>query len=144
MFRSIREWRAADVLQKLRVAATAGRPIPGALSTLARYHFDPATRHELLVVRNDLEQGMPVWPSMSAAGLLSSPESNLLVVAERQGSPAWALEQLVEVKQQRVARRLERAGEFLLPAIVLLMAMLVIFQVSLIFVPLITLLEGLL
>lgn len=144
MFRSIREWLAADVLQKLRVAATAGRPIPGVLSTLARYHFDPTMRHELLVVRNDLEQGMPVWQSMSEVGLLSPPEANLLLVAERQGSPAWALDQLVEVKQRRVARRLERAGEFLLPAFVLLMAVLVIFQISLIFMPLITLLEGLL
>ncbi|WP_254510197.1 type II secretion system F family protein [Anatilimnocola floriformis] len=144
LFRSLREVHAADVLQKLRVAATAGRPIPGALSTLARYHFDPTIRHELLVVRNDLEQGLPVWQSMSAAGLLSSPEASLLVVAERQGSLTWALEQLVEVKRQRVAARLERAGEFLLPAFVLLMAVLVIIQVSLFFVPLITLLEGLL
>jgi type IV pilus assembly protein PilC len=144
LFRSIRESRAADVLQKLRVAATAGRPIPGALSTLARYHFDPTIRHGLLVVRNDLEQGMPVWQSMSEAGLLSPPEANLLTVAERQGSPAWALDQLVDVKRQRVANRLERAGELLLPTFVLLIAVLVIFQVSLIFVPLINLLEGLL
>lgn len=144
LFGSIREWRAADVLQKLRVAATAGRPIPGALSTLARYHFDPTMRHALLVVRNEIEHGTPVWQSMSEIGLLSAPEANLLAVAERQGSPAWALEQLVDVKRQRVATRWERAAEFLLPAFVLLMAVLVIFQVSLIFVPLITLLEGLL
>lgn len=144
MFRSIHELRSADVLQKLKIAATAGRPIPGALSTLARYHFDPTIRHELLVVRNDLEQGIPVWQSMSEVGLLSSPEANLLAVAERQGSPAWALDQLIEVKRQRVATRVERGGEFLLPAFVLLMALLVIFQVSIIFVPLINLLEGLL
>ncbi|WP_254512297.1 type II secretion system F family protein [Anatilimnocola floriformis] len=144
LFRFLREWRAADVLQKLQVAASAGRPIPGALSTLAQFHPDPKLRHELLVVRNDVEQGLPVWQSMSQVGLLSPAEANLIVVAEQQGSPTWALEQLVEVKQRRVAARLEKVGEFLLPAFVLLMAGLVIFQASLLFVPLVTLLEGLL
>lgn len=141
--RSIHELRSADVLQKLRVAANAGRPLSGALSTLARYHFDPRVRHELLVVRNDLEQGTPVWQSMSAVGLLSPAEANLLTVADDQGSPAVALDQLVDVKRERVARRLQNTGEFLLPAVVLLLAVLVILQACSVFVPLLQVMEGL-
>lgn len=142
--RSIHELYAADVLQKLRVAATAGRPLPGALSTLARYHFDPRVRHELLIVRNDLEQGTPVWQGMADVGLLSTAEANLLTVADGQGSPAWALEQLVDVKRQRVARRLQNAGQFLLPTLVAVIALLVILQACTIYVPMLELLEGLL
>ena len=55
--RSAREIYSADVLRKLEIASAAGRPIPGALSTLARYHFAPQIRHKLLFVRNEVEQG---------------------------------------------------------------------------------------
>jgi len=67
----LRELDSADVLQKLGVAVTSGRPIPGALSTLARYHFDPTIRHKLLFVRNEVEQGADVWQTMTTAGLLT-------------------------------------------------------------------------
>jgi type II secretory pathway component PulF len=37
-----RALRSAEVLRKLGLAIQAGRPIPGTLSTLARYHYDPS------------------------------------------------------------------------------------------------------
>ena len=76
-FRSLRELHAADVLRKLEIATTAGRPIPGALSTLARYYFAPQIRHKLLFVRNEVEQGANVWQSMAAVDLISPPEMRL-------------------------------------------------------------------
>jgi len=47
-FGPLRNLRSAEVLEKLGVAAAAGRPMTGAVSTLARYHFDPSTRRKLL------------------------------------------------------------------------------------------------
>ena len=72
VIRPLRELHTADVLEKLGVAIEAGRPIAGALSTLARYHFDPTLRHQLLYIRNEVEQGADVWQSMAAIGLLSA------------------------------------------------------------------------
>lgn len=143
LFRSVHEIRAAEVLQYLDVAVTAGRPLPSAVSTLARYHFDPSIRHELLVVRNEVEQGLTVWSSMSDVGLLSPPEAEALIIAERHDSLGWTLQQLSNVKRTRVTRRAERIGELMFPICILLLAMIVMVQAFAVFIPLITLMEGL-
>ena len=138
----MRELHAADVLQKLGIASAAGRPIPGALSTLARYHFVPDVRHKLLFVRNEVELGADVFSSMTAVGLLSPPELRLLQTAERVGNRPWVLDQLAAVKQRRTRLRLDRAAQFILPAIVLLLACVVLFQALTILGPLISLIEA--
>lgn len=140
----LRELHSAEVLQKLSVAMQAGRPIPGALSTLARYHFDPAVRNKLLFVRNEVEQGEDVWHSMTTVDLLAPAEVRLLEAAHRVGNRPWALQQLVGVKKRRTLWRLEWLSELLLPALVLLLGAFVLFQALTIFQPLVNLIEGLL
>ena len=128
IFRSAGELRAADVLQKLSIATGAGRPISGALSTLARYHFDPVIRHKLLFVRNEVEQGADTWHSMTAVGLLTAPEGRVLDSADRIGNRPWALKQLAFGKRRRTMRRLERLSDLLLPAFAILMGAFVLLQ----------------
>jgi general secretion pathway protein F len=135
-FRSLRELRAADVLAKLSLAATAGRPISGALSTLARYHFDPLMRHKLLLARNEVEQGADVWQTLAAAGMLTPPEERLLSMADRFGNRAWTLRQLAEGKKRRTRRWLGWVSELALPALVFLLGAFVLFQALSLFVPL--------
>ena len=137
--RLIRPWRqvrAADVLQKIGVAAAAGRPIPSALSTLARYHFDPTTRHELLFVRNEVEQGADVWPSLAAVKMLTPAEVELLHSGGRIGNQAWILQQLAAGKKLRTAQRLERLSELAVPAVVFVLAGFVVFMAFSVFHPL--------
>jgi type II secretory pathway component PulF len=136
LFRPWRQVRAADVLQKIGVAVAAGRPIPGTLSTLARYHFDPTTRHELLFVRNEVEQGADVWPTLAAVQMLTPAEVELLHSAGRMGNQAWILQQLVAEKKRRTAQRLERLSELAAPAVVFVMAGFVLFQAFSVFHPL--------
>jgi type II secretory pathway component PulF len=143
-FRSLRDLHSADVLQKLEVATAAGRPITGALSTLARYHFVPDVRHKLLFVRNEVEQGADVWRSMAAADLLQPAETRLLETAERVGNRSWVLGQLAAVKQRRTKSRLTIAAELVLPLLVLLLGGIVLLEALTIFSPLVRLLEGLL
>jgi type II secretory pathway component PulF len=137
LFGSVRELRSADVLQKLSVAVGAGRPIAGALSTLARYHFEPNMRHKLLYVRNEVEQGADVWQSMTAVGLITPPEADLLHTAERVGNRPWVLKQLARGKRRRTNRRLTRLSELFLPAVVFTLAAFVLFQALAVFLPLI-------
>jgi type II secretory pathway component PulF len=143
-FFSSNESLAAGVLQMVRVALSAGRPFPSAISTLARYHYDPSVRHKLLFVRNEVEQGADSWNSMAAAGLITSAEVRLLKTADRLNNRPWILDQLVAGKERRARQRLARAGEFLLPFLVLLIAGLVVFQALTVFHPLMRLMEGLL
>jgi type II secretory pathway component PulF len=139
----LRELHAAEVLQNLGVALKAGRPLPGALSTLARYHFDPDVRHKLLFVRNELEQGEDLWQSLTNVGLLGPAEVRLLEAAERVGNRPWALAQIVGVKKRRTRRRFEWLAELLLPAVVLMLGVFVLVQALSIFQPLLTLIESL-
>jgi type II secretory pathway component PulF len=143
-FRSLRELHAADVLRKLQIATAAGRPIPGALSTLARYHFAPDVRHKLLYVRNEVEQGADVWQSMSAVDLVTPAEKRLLRTADQVGNRSWILGQIAAVKQRRTRRRWAVAAELVLPALVLVLGAVVLFQALTIFAPLVRLIEGLL
>jgi type II secretory pathway component PulF len=137
-----RNVRSADVLQKLAVSAAAGRPIPGALSTLARYHFDPNVRRRLLFVRNEVEQGAEVWQSMSSVGLLAAPEARLLATAERIGNRPWALVQLARAKRRRTSRRLDVLSQWVLPVVVLLLGLVVLVHALTIFVPLTELIQS--
>jgi type II secretory pathway component PulF len=128
LIRPLRELHTADVLEKLSVSIDAGRPIAGALSTLARYHFDPTLRHQLLYVRNEVEQGADVWQSMEAIGLLSPPETRVLESAESIGNRPWALLQIAQVKKRRTMRRLGRLSELAMPAVVLVFGGYVLIQ----------------
>jgi type II secretory pathway component PulF len=141
-FRPFRELRSAELLQKLGVALEAGRPIAGALSTLARYHFDPALRHKLLFVRNEVEQGADVWTSMTAAGLLAAPEGKLMATADRVGNRPWVLQKVAAGKRRRTMRRLHRLAELFLPAAVLLLGAFVLLQALAMFAPLVNLLSA--
>jgi type II secretory pathway component PulF len=144
LFHFVRELRAADVLEKLSVATAAGRPIPGALSTLARYHFDPVVRNKLLFVRNEVEQGADVWHSMATAGMVTPPEVRVLETAERVGNRPWALKQLALGKERRTMRRLDRLSELLLPLLVVAMGAFVLLQAITIFLFLAKTIESLL
>jgi general secretion pathway protein F len=137
LFGPFSDLRSADLLRKLAIATGAGRPIAGALSTLARYHFDSAIRHKLLFVRNEMEQGADLWQSMNDVYLITPPEVRVMDLAERVGNRSWALTQLAYGKSQRATRRLERLSQFLLPVVVLLMGLFVLIQVLAVFVPVI-------
>ena len=142
-YRPYQQSLAADVLTKLGVALDAGRPLTSALSTLARYYFDPTMRHKLLFVRNEVEQGAEVWQSLNHAGLLTAPEVRVLHAAERVGNRPWVLEQLVLGKRRRTTQQLERASEFLMPVIVVGVGCFVLFQALTVFVPLTELVNSL-
>jgi len=144
LYRPFRELHFADVLDKLSVAIAAGRPLAGAISTLARYHFDPVLRSRLLFVRNEMEQGAGAWDSMEAVGLLSQSETRALVSAEVVGNRAWVLQQLAQVKKRRTSARLSRLADLVLPVVILLIGAFVLFQALSVFMPLVHILEGLL
>jgi type II secretory pathway component PulF len=142
LLQPLRELHAADLLQKLGIASAAGRPIPGALSTLARYHFVPDVRHKLLFVRNEVELGADIFQSMAQVGLLNAPELRVLQTADRVGNRPWILDQLAAVKQRRTHQRLASAARFVLPAVVLLLAGMVLFQALTVLSPLVQLIEA--
>ena len=126
----------------IAIASNAGRPMAGALSTLARYHFDSTLRNKLSFVRNEMEQGANLWQSMSAVDLLTDADVRALNLAERLGNRTWVLTQLANAKNRRAIRRLDYASQLVLPAVVLLMGLFVLFQALALFTPLTNIIRG--
>jgi type II secretory pathway component PulF len=121
LFRPWCDMRSADVLRNLSVVAEAGRPIPGAISTLARYHHDSTLRQKLLYVRNEVEQGADLWITLRKVNLLTPAEVAVMEASQKVGNRPWAMAQLARCKRRRIRRRLELAGQLLEPVTVLLL-----------------------
>ena len=127
LIRPIAQLRSADLLSLLSVNARAGRPLSGAMSTLARYHFDTKIRHKLLFVRNEMEQGADAWNSMATARLLTPEEARALASSTTTDSRAWAMDRLADLRRSRVERRLDLYLSLLQPAVTLSLAAAVLF-----------------
>jgi type II secretory pathway component PulF len=104
--RAVQSRRVAALLERLADSARAGRPIPGALATLARHHYDPSIRNKLLLARNEVELGAEVWPAMRGAQVLAPPEVAVLEAAEKLGVRGWALEALAATRDGQAVRRM--------------------------------------
>ncbi len=143
VLRPIAELRSADLLDMLSVTVRSGRPLAGALSTMARHHFDSLMRHRLLFVRNEVEQGVDVWQSMATARLITTAEAQALESSTSVDSRAWAMKQLARLKRGRVAGQIDACVNLLQPLIILMLAGTVLFVAVACLAPLLDLVNGL-
>jgi type II secretory pathway component PulF len=143
LLRPLRELRSANIMSHLATTLAAGRPVLGAVSTLAQYHFDPRARSQMLTARNDVEQGADLWSSLSRRKVLTKREAAALATCEPLGNQAWMLTRLATVKRSRAAAWCERVFGWLLPLTVILIGCYVFIQAVGFFSVLIKLIEGL-
>jgi type II secretory pathway component PulF len=122
----IAQARSAELLRLLSTAAEAGRPLPGALSTLARHHFDRSFRQKLLFARNEVEQGADVWASLVEARLLTPQESRALAQSSSDQSRVWTMRRLADWKQEQLGRRSAAVAAFIEPGVTLILAAVVL------------------
>jgi type II secretory pathway component PulF len=142
LFQPALDLRSAGIMNLLALVQEWGRPLAGAISTLARYHYDSLVRHRLLFVRNEMEQGADLWNSMAAAQLITPAEARALGTAPAD-SGIWTLEHLAEWKRSRVARRFMTVLSFVFPAVILALASVVLLVALGGISPLVKLIEGL-
>jgi len=135
--------RSADLLDMLSVTMRSGRPLTGALSTLARHHFDSFIRHKLLFVRNEVEQGADVWHSMATARLITPAEAQALESSTSVESRAWTMVRLARLKRNRVAGQIDVCVNLLQPLITLMLAGTVLFIALACLSPLVQVIYGL-
>ncbi|QDS86866.1 Type II secretion system protein F [Rosistilla ulvae] len=125
LLRPVVRLRSAELLRLLSPAVASGRPLGGALSTLARHHYDRNVRAKLLFARNEVEQGSDPWSSLSVAGLLQRDESQALAGSTSNRTRAWLMHRLADRHQRQFGRRVTLLLSLLQPAIVLAMAAIV-------------------
>lgn len=122
ILRPVAQLRSANLLNLLAVNSSAGRPMAGAISTLARYHFDDRIRQKLLFVRNEIEQGANVWQSMATTRLISPQEALALQKSTSSDTRSWTMNRLVDLKRSAVERRLDLMITLVQPVVILLLA----------------------
>ncbi len=141
LIRPVAQLRSSNLLNLLAVAQQLGRPLPGALSSLARHHYDSSIRLKLLFVRNEVEQGADIWNSMAAARLLSPAESRALASSTSTDCKVWTMRRLAKWKHHRVAHLFDSYMDFLLPIVIVLMAAIVLFTALAMMTPLVELIN---
>lgn len=122
----IAQARSSQVMQLLSTTVEAGRPVPAAISSLARYHFDRSVRQKLLYARNEIEQGADAWTSLADAKLLTPQESNAISQASSIESRAWTMRELAKWKLHQVSYRSSNRMRFLQPLVTLIFAAVVL------------------
>ena len=113
------------LFRMLSVNLSSGRPVAGALSTLAKYHSHPVVRQRLLLARNEIEQGAEVWDSLKEAKIVTPAEFKALRMAQGPASEAWVLRKLAVMRNGTWRARDRWWGSFLHPLIVLIFGALV-------------------
>ncbi len=141
--RPLAQMRTAELLKLLAIGVDLGRPLPGSLSTLARYHFDSRVRQRLLFARNEIEQGVDSWQGLTKAGLLTPPQSYALATAPNNEIRAWTLRRLAGGMQLAAQQRSFVAFSLLQPLMVLVFASIVLFIFVSFFSVLLTLITSL-
>jgi type II secretory pathway component PulF len=94
----------------LSVTTASGRPLAGALSTLAKYHSNPWIRHRLLLARNEIEQGADPWQGLREAELITPDQEAALSRVHGNASQAWVLRQVAHHLEDRVCESQHRLG----------------------------------
>lgn len=141
VFSPLRTQRLGGVLRLLSDAALAGRPMAGAISTLARYHYDPAIRRKLLFVRNEVALGVDPWTASEEARLITASESAAATAAVQPGVLGWTLKTLGDQRCRGSERTLRRLAAVLFPLVIFLFGAFVLSQTLGLFVPLVQLTE---
>jgi type II secretory pathway component PulF len=113
------------LLRMLSVNLACGRPVSGALSTLAKYHPHPVVRQRLLLARNEIEQGAEVWDSLRDAKVVTPAEFQALRMAKGAASEAWILRKMAVVRDRTWRARDRWWGSCLQPLTVLIFGVLV-------------------
>ena len=136
-----RRKEAAVVLRSLAVAAETDRPLEPALAALAEFYPSLAIRARLAAALAQISGGCP-WPvSLVDQGLLRRGELALISSAQRVGNLPWALREVADGIERRLALRLHRWLEFLAPVLLLLAGAIVMLVVVGLFIPLVRLIE---
>jgi type II secretory pathway component PulF len=142
--RLYREYLRSQMLQALAFLLQMEQPAPTALGVLAESGcFIGPARRRLNAARRRVERGEPLADSLQREKVLRQAMVPLLRTAERVGNLPWALAELADLVAQRLARRAKRLGMALSPVPVVGVGVLVGVIALGLFMPLITLIEGL-
>jgi type II secretory pathway component PulF len=133
----------ALVFRALALTVEGGKPIALGLSTLARHYPTPWVRRRLIAASSDVAQGADWIESLWGRRVIRSTDAEVLSAAAAVGNLAWALSELAETIERRLATRFQGAVQSLFPLAVLGLGMVVFILAVAYFLPLVQLITHL-
>ncbi len=129
----------ALVLQALSIVIEANKPIALGLTTLASHYPTQWIRRRLARVEKEVRLGSDWIAALWRAGILRKTDVEVLGSAASVGNLAWALRELAESCERRLAFRIQAAIQTLFPLAVVLVGLVIgLFAVAY-FLPLVNL-----
>ena len=134
---------AALVMRSLAFAVGQQRPLPEMIQILAQQYPKRSMRLRLTKAGHLMYQGIPWCDALRRVRVLRSSDAAVLSAAEQSGNLEWALEEMADSRIRRLAYRLRLWLNVLFPVVVFSFGMVIAFFVIALFVPLISLIQGL-
>ncbi len=114
-------FRTPHILRCLSIAVDGGRPLSGALETLATRHPDRLLWLSVAELATRVARGDDCWQSLRTARMLRPGEAALLDAAQRTGNLAWALRGMADGIDRRADFRYQFAIEFMQPVLIVVL-----------------------
>jgi type II secretory pathway component PulF len=133
----------ALVLRSLSLIVEGGKPIALGISSLAEHYPAFWFRRKLRGADSYVRGGVDWIEALRRQGVIRAADAAVLASAESVGNLAWALEELAETAERRLATRIQMAVQTLFPVLVLILGMVVFILATAYFLPLINLIQNL-
>ncbi len=143
VWRFFKRYDGAIVMRGLALTTRRGVSLVEGLNLLAATYPIRRVGKELELATIRVMQGDDWRLTLLQAGLVSPADAAVLAAAERVGNLPWALEEMADSALRRQLYRLQVAMQVLYPVLILLIGMLVAFFVVGLFLPLVSLIQGL-
>jgi type II secretory pathway component PulF len=141
--RLLRRRHTALIFRSLSLVVEADKPISLGLSTLSNHYPTRWVRRKLLAVESDVQQGADWIESLLDHNLIRSADAEVLRSSASVGNLAWALAELAETSERRLAIRLQTLIQFLFPLVVITLGFIVFLFAMAYFAPLVKLITEL-
>ncbi len=133
----------ALVLRSLSLVVHAGKPIEFGLALLGDHYPTGWVRRRLIAARTDLRQGAEWIESLRRYRLIRAADGEVLRSAAAVGNLGWALDELAESTERRVAIKFQMVIQTLFPLVVLMLGVVVFVTAVGYFAPLVALISKL-
>ena len=131
---------AALILRSLSMFVEAGKPIEEGLSTLASHYPTWWVRRKLIRADSEVRHGGAWIDRILFHGLIRPADAEVLSSATEVGNLAWAMRELAETGERRLAYRFQAVVQTLFPLVVIALGAVVCFLAFAFFAPLVVLL----
>ena len=138
-----RRYDGAVVMRGLALAVRRGLPMPEALKLVEESYPLPIVSRRLAHVRQGVERGQAWQQCLVQERLISRGDAAVLGAAERVGNLDWALDEMAASGLRRQAHRVQIALQILFPVLLMSVGLVVFIIVCGLFMPLISLIQGL-